>query len=70
MVEEDARLSKHQYDELNALFRKERADLQQRVQELIKETDKGRGEREKQLVKYREKAGTYKSKLRLALQNV
>lgn len=40
------------------------------MQELIKETDKGRGEREKQLVKYREKATTYKSKLRLALQNV
>jgi hypothetical protein len=40
------------------------------VQELIKETEKGKGDREKQLIKYREKATTYKGKLRLALQNV
>lgn len=40
------------------------------MQELIRDSEKGKGEREKQLAKYREKAGVYKSKLRLALQNV
>ena len=41
-----------------------------KVQELIKDTERGKGDKEKQMIKYREKARTYKSKLRLALQNV
>lgn len=70
LLEEEARGARSHYEEQAALFRKERADLQARVGELIKEAERGRGEREKQLSKYREKASSYKGRLRLALQNV
>ena len=70
MLEEEARNVKMQYEEQGALFRKERQDLQLRVQELLKDSEKGKSERERQLVKYREKSSSYKTKLRLALQNV
>ena len=67
IIEEEARISRLQYEEQAALFRKERADLQARVNELMKDTEKGRGDNQRQLNKYREKARTYKNKLRLAL---
>jgi chromosome segregation ATPase len=70
MLEEESRTVKLQYEEQAALFRKERQDLQLRVQELLKDSEKGKSERERQLVKYREKSSSYKTKLRLALQNV
>lgn len=52
------------------LFRKERAELQRQVQDVIGAEERQRVEKESRADRYREKAQQYKQKLRLALQNV
>lgn len=59
-----------EHDEKTNLWRKEQAALNHRVSELIAASERQRLERDKGLDKYREKATSYKQKLRLALQNV
>ena len=59
-----------EHEEKANLWRKEQASLNHRVSELIAASERQRLERDKGLDKYREKATTYKQKLRLALQNV
>jgi hypothetical protein len=59
-----------EHDEKANLWRKEQASLNHRVSELIAASERQRLERDKGLDKYREKATSYKQKLRLALQNV
>ena len=64
--EEMNRLSA-EHDEKANLWRKEQAGLNHRVSELIAASERQRLERDKGLDKYREKATTYKQKLRLAV---
>ena len=56
--------------EQTSMWNRESAELQQRVQELIAQSERQRLERDKGLDKYRDKAAQYKQKFRLALQNV
>lgn len=54
-------------EEQSNLWRKERSELQIKVQDLITGGEKGRSDRERQLDKYRTKSSQYKQKLRLSL---
>lgn len=67
MAEEQLKQVTNDREEQQSLWRKERSELQLKVQELITHQEKGKHDKDKQLEKYREKSATYKQKLRLAL---